>query len=226
MLSTYLFHIFFSLGNRSFDSVIRQTYAKACVFNTVNYFHAYGENVSFDKHDVNFSTMPTQHYKLGDYFLRLHKYLLKEWIAENKLFKCPAGTAYMFHGMSIMCEHHSGGCWIPLPPPPTLPAHRLVTVMLLSCWPTYDRLCFIPSTKTGAAMMGQAGLGDVSVTPKGPSHICPALSTPDFCDRWWPWFWRKCLFQEGEGSNPAWVISPKSILVILGSLPSSFLECS
>lgn len=70
--------------------------------------------------------------------------------------------------------------------------------------------------------MGQAGLGDVSGTPKGPSRICPALSTPDFRDRWWPWFWRKCLFQEGEGSNPVWVISPKSILGDSGQ-PAQFL---
>lgn len=63
---------------------------------------------SFDKCDVNFSVMPTQHCKLGDYFLRLHKYLLKEWITEDKLIKHPAGTGYIFLSMSIIYEYLGG----------------------------------------------------------------------------------------------------------------------
>lgn len=100
----------------------------------------YEENVSFDKHDVNFSTMPTQHYKLGDYFLRLHKYLLKEWIAENKLFKCPAGTGYIFHGMSIMCEYHRGvevvGSHVPPSPYRAQAGHSNAPELLAYLWPS------------------------------------------------------------------------------------------
>lgn len=119
--------------------------------------------------------------------------------------------------MSIM------GVWGLLYPTCPRTAHReQVGHSDAGCCPSHGGLCFIPSTKTGAGMMGQPGLRDVSGIGMGPSHICPALSTPGFCDSRWPWFWRENLFREGEGINPVWVISPKSILGDSGQ-PAQFL---
>lgn len=157
---------------------------------------------------VTFCTMPTQHCKLVEYFPKLHKHFLKEWITESKLFKCPEGTGYIFHNMNIRYDitfpwfllasctlrqsttlsslslsisidkgWRSGGRWIPDAPGLHTQKHRLARVMSVGCCLMHGCLS-VSLLQSG--QMGQPGLRDVSDTPKGPSHICPALSTPVF----------------------------------------------